>query len=761
VRDRLKNCTLALSIAAVLMPGCVGTDKDLRYINEADDVAFHKQVSQTIDYPDVYSGTAQQAAATSPPRTIASRRKDEVVDLTLEQAIQTALANNRIIRTAAGFRSGGSFAFTNPSSIYDPAIQESGVLFGGRGVEAALADFDTSFTTSMLWGRNEQVQNNAFFGGGLTPGNTLVQETGQFQSGLQKTFADSGSIQVFNNWNYLGQNIPGQLFPSTYTGNVGVQYTRPLWAGSGTEYTRIAGPNRGIFGGITGVSQGVVIARINNDITLADFEVSVRNLVSDVQNAYWNLYLAYRQYDTAVVARNSAKRTWQEADVKKGVGGVPGFRMQDEAQALDQYYTTQAQANDALNRVYTAEIELRRLMGLPVNDGRIFRPSNEPTMGEISPDWDFALAEALTRRVELRRQKWQIKSLELQLQAARSLTNPQLNFVSGYQVNGFGDKLISQQDRDVAGTSQGLNSAVETITQGNQTTWSLGFQFSMPLGFRSAKAQVQNIELRLLKAQQVLAAQELEISHELAVAFQNLAANYANMKANYERIQAAREVERIVQEQYRRGLKEVTADIVLRAQTARAQAESAFFTSRVNYDLAIADIEFRKGMLLEYYNVFLAEGPWTPQAYEQALRRARARTNALENHRLLHSEPGEFAYPNPVQPLPGAVGGAAPGGAVVPPLVPQLNVPPQPAAPKPPQDAPPPKPETSSPIQQTGFNAPPSEAATVRVVSPLGNLDGYQQDAIAPRTSQRRRKGTIRSGGNDARERCPGHAASL
>jgi hypothetical protein len=65
-----------------------------------------------------------------------------------------------------------------------------------------------------------------------------------------------------------------------------------------------------------------------------------------------------------------------------------------------------------------------------------------------------------------------------------------------------------------------------------------------------------------------------------------------------------------------------------------------------------------------------------------------------------------------------------------------LHVPPQPAAPKPPQDAPPPKPETSSPIQQTGHNAAASEAAAVRVVSPLGNLDGYQQDAIAPRTSR-------------------------
>jgi outer membrane protein TolC len=726
-----------LTVAAVLMAGCIGTDKDLKYFNEAD-VTYHKNVAETIDYSDVHSGTVQDAAATAPPRTIASRRKDTVVDLKLDQAVQTALQNNRIIRTAAGFRTPGSFAFTNPPSIYDPAIQESGVLFGGRGVEAALADFDTTLATSMVWGRNEQIQNNVFLSGGQTPGNTLAQETGAFQSGLSKTFADGGSVQVFNNWNYLGQNVLGQLFPSVYTGAVGVQYTRPLWAGSGTEFTRIAGPPRGAFGAITGVSQGVVIARINNDITLADFEVSVRNLVSDVQNAYWNLYLAYRQYDTAVVARNSAKQTWQEAAAKKAVGGISGFLLQDESQALDQYYAAQALVNEKLNDIYTSEVQLRRLMGLPVNDGRIFRPADEPTMGEFSPDWDLALSEALVRRVELRRQKWQIKSLELQLKAAKSLTNPQLNFVSGYQVNAFGDKLLSRQENDVAGTPQGLNSALETLTQGNQTSWNLGFQFSMPLGFRSARSQVRNLELRLLKSRQVLAAQELEISHELAVSFQNLAVNYANMKANYERIKAARERLRIVQEQYRRGLRigqlPITADLVLRAQSALAQAESAFYSSRVNYDLSITDIEFRKGSLLEYHNVFLAEGEWTPQAYEQALRRARARSNALENHKLLHTEPAPFAYPNPTEALPGKIGVDAAGNAA-PPLEGNLNVPPPPAEQKKPKATAPKPPAEDVPIQRIGLNAPPRNKDDA-VVPLFGELDDYQRSAIAPRTQK-------------------------
>ena len=40
------------------------------------------------------------------------------------------------------------------------------------------------------------------------------------------------------------------------------------------------------------------------DIALVDFEIGVRNLVSDVENAYWELYFAYRDLDAKIAGRN-------------------------------------------------------------------------------------------------------------------------------------------------------------------------------------------------------------------------------------------------------------------------------------------------------------------------------------------------------------------------------------------------------------------------------------------------------------------------
>ena len=634
----------AAVLTAGALAGCWGGAKSLHYFGDAD-LNYYKDAATSIDYPHVEDPIPTEVKMSEEPRTIGGRRKDELWDMSILDALHMALANNRIIRTGNQFLSPQNALYTNSDitpSIYDPAIQESGVLFGRRGVEAALADFDAQLSTNMLWGRNETVQNSSFAGAGVNPGNTLALETADFTSALDKQFAYGGSFRVAHDVSYTGTNSPAALFPSSYAGNVRAEYRQPLWAGSGTEYTRIAGPLNHNLRGITGVSQGVVIARINNDISIADFEAAVRNMLKDVEDIYWQLYLNYRLYDTAVTARNSALRSWREAKAKLDLGGAPNFKPADEAQASDQYFATEAASQTALSDIYATETRLRRILGLAVNDGRIIRPVDEPTTAQYLPEWYACLTEALMRRVELRRQKFDIKSLELQLRAANSLTRPRMDFVSAYRVNGFGDQLFGKNDNDGV-TTQGLNSFYETITQGNQTGWNLGFEFSMPIGFRAALTQVRNLELRLAKSREVLATQELEISHELAIAIQNLSTQYVTAQTNFNRWRSAQHRMQLFEAEFEAGT--VTLDLVLRAQASLAEAERAFYTSLVSYNRAITDLHYRKGTLLEDDNIMLAEGPWVPEAYGEAERRAVARSHAFSKP-WLDTEPEEFVLPD-------------------------------------------------------------------------------------------------------------------
>ncbi|MAT16606.1 MAG: transporter [Planctomyces sp.] len=614
-------------------------EEKLKYLGDEDRMKYYKDEVTSIEYTEVAHEIPDEVRHTEEPRTIRDRKHDEIWDMTLAEAVHLALMNNRIIRTDSSFL-GSTAALANPNvnSVYDPAIQETGVLFGGRGVEAALSDFDANFTTSMIWNRNEQIVNSPFFGG--TPGGTLTTEGASFQSALSKQFATGGSFAVRNNWDYTGTNASNQLFPSTYQGFVSGEFRQPLLARSGVEYTRIAGPSGAGFSGVTGVSQGVVIARINNDITVADFELSVIDLLRDVETVYWQLYLDYHRYHTVVTARNSALESWRVANVKKEIGGTQGFKLADEAQAKDLLFQRRADASTTLSDLYTREVRLRRLLGLPVNDGRVIRPVDEPVEAEFIPDWYGNLVDALVNRVELRRQKWTIRSLELQHRAAESLLRPQLDFVSSYRVNGFGDQLWGLgDDDDAANTAPGLRYGVERLTQGDETGWSLGFEMNVPIGFRSAKAQVRNFELRIRKAREQLSVLEMEVSAELAVAVQNVHRNYIAARENFSRRKAARDRVRLFEAEFEAG--NSTLDPLLRAQSSLAEAEVSFYTSLVEYNLSLLDLQYRKGTVLEYDNVYLSEGSWDPVAYQQAVRRAWHRTYAFDNPHL-DTEPGEF-----------------------------------------------------------------------------------------------------------------------
>lgn len=620
-------CIASMTLAP-LLSGCATARKPLSELSWCDDKDDHRVTSYRgynakIEHVCLDNQTDPAVQATIEPRNVLRRTEEEIHELSLNEAIQTALANNEIVETASP-GVGGSAILNNPrgaSSVYDPAIQESGVLFGGGlGVEAALASFDTQFTTSALWGRSNAT---------LTP-----RETAAFTSALSKQFATGGTVQLSHNWNYLG--TPGGLpFTSTYAGNVGLSVRQPLLAGSGVDYTRIAGPANPAFGAITGVGQGVVIARISNDISIANFEQAVRGSVRDIENAYWDLYLAYRVFDTAVVAHRSARRTWRELRDKTDVGiSEPA----EELQARDRLYETKANVEQSLSAIFQRESDLRRLMGLPVNDGRVLRPSDDPSIAEYVPDWESSLRQGLSERLELRAQKFRVKSLQLQLQAARSLVRPTLNAVGSYDINGLGDRLLDYNNPNP------LSSGYGSLSRANLETWSAGVELTVPIGYRRQRSQVRNLELQLRKDTAVLASQERNISHEIATAIQEVTAAFATAQSNHKRLSAA--TDRVEKLSYKEALGASTLDLVLRAQASVAQAQSSYYQQVVNYNKALVNLNFATGSLLEYNGVYLAEGPWCREAHGDAAIRAAERTHAKSNPHL-YTSPSEFISPGP------------------------------------------------------------------------------------------------------------------
>src|SRR5262249_14502403 len=143
------------------------------------------------------------------------------------------------------------------------------------------------------------------------------------------------------------------------------------------------------------------------------------------------------------LGRDSALETWKKTAALFRTGSRGGSADR-EAESRSQYFLFRSQVETALTELYRTENRLRYLMGISMSDGRLIRPADEPTTARVAFDWSGIHCEALTRRVEVRKQKWFVKQRELELIAARNLLLPRLDATGLYRWQGLSNELIGQ-----------------------------------------------------------------------------------------------------------------------------------------------------------------------------------------------------------------------------------------------------------------------------------------------------------------------------
>ncbi len=634
MQDRLRQLLILLLSSTMVLPsgGCF-LMKDRRPFHANVPPGTYEKVASEIEYPTESSCTqaiADESLASPHPWTIQTEGTPEYWDMTLEEAIHLTLENSKVLRDLGG---AVVRAPATTRTTLDPASVETDPR---TGIEAALSEFDAQFLTSVFWEKNHRALNNEFFGGGTR---ILFQDAGVFQAAITKKSVTGTQFTVRHNVDYDANNAPGNLFPSAWNTNVEAEIRQPLLQGAGVEFNRIAGPQN-----VPGVYTGVLLARLNSDVALTDFEISVRDLVSNVENAYWDLYYGYRVLDARVKARDAALDTWRKIYALYEVNRRGG-EAEKEAQARSQYFAFQQDVQNALSGepyeesrnwnglpsgafrttggVLLAERRLRLLMNLPPSGGKLIRPKDEPIAAKVDFDWSQVTCEATTRRAELRRQKWQIRRRELELIASKNNLLPRLDAVGRYRWRGFGDSLFPEAPPP-APPNQQFDNAYENLTSGNFQEWQLGFELNMPIGFREAHVAERNAELLLARERAILRDQQREIVHEAADAISEMDRAYAVLQTSYNRLAANRDQLGAVQAAYEND--KVPLDLFLDAQRRVADAETDYHLNRSRYSLATKNVHFVKGTLLEYDGVFLAEGPWPCEAYEDAAKREASRS---------------------------------------------------------------------------------------------------------------------------------------
>ncbi|MEZ6127977.1 MAG: TolC family protein [Planctomycetaceae bacterium] len=626
-------------IAGVLtMSGCASHSS----LNcDQDGPVCHHVSATRITEPvgcDLGDVSRYQAASISAPQTLTQHQQADLRDITLQEAVRSTLLHSQVFRDLGGtvLRSADGL-----NSIHSPALLGADPRFG---VEGALSAFDANFTSRLMFENNDRPLNNLFFGGGTRQ---LQQDYGVLNTALTKRTAFGTQMTARHLIEYDFNNATGNANPNlpwqTY---VDLELRQPLLNGAGAEINRIAGPNA-----TPGVYNGVLIARIREDVSLAEFEVSVTSLVRQVETAYWELYFAYRNLEARRDARDRALETWRLVkafDETGRRGGDPAT----EARAREQYYRLEADVQNALagrsadsntsdrfrgdGGIYVKERQLRLMMGLPINDGVVLNPVTEPSLAEVCFDWNIVLQQSLTDRPELRRQKWKIRQRELELCAARHQLKPQLDMFTRYRWRGLGHDLL-----DPSG-SGGFDNAFQNLTSGNYQEWQVGLEYAIPIGMRQAHSAVTHAMLSLSRERAVLDEQHREVSLQLSNAIAEKDRSYELVQTNLNRRIAAQdhvEATAAVYEGADENQKARLLDVLLDAQRRLSEAEVNFQISCVEYMLSITQVHAAQGSLLAYNEVYLSEGPWPHKAYHDAGDRINRREFTPEDEDHIHRGP--------------------------------------------------------------------------------------------------------------------------
>ncbi|MBI5445615.1 MAG: TolC family protein, partial [Deltaproteobacteria bacterium] len=335
-------------------------------------------------------------------------------------------------------------------------------------------------------------------------------------------------------------NVFASLSPSWYT-SIGLELRQPLLRHRAIDPAR----------------QGLRVARLDRTRSEASTRRVATETVAAVERSFWTLFAARRDVEARQSAVALAERQKTDVGARVEAGTLSEADLSSPVAELERRKGELYAAREAESR---AENALKSLLladpADPLWSSRL-RPEDEAEDGNASPpDLATALASAVTLRPEVAEAATRLARLDVDDEAARDRTRPQLDFVATYARRGMaGEKnpglappfpTAPATIPDVV--DGGLGRSLGTIREGRFPDASVGFALTVPLGNRAARAEATaarssrtQAELGLLRVRQQVEVEIRNAAVALDTSRQRLAAARAGRSAAEDQLRAEEE----------------------------------------------------------------------------------------------------------------------------------------------------------------------------------------------------------------------------
>jgi len=452
-------------------------------------------------------------------------------------------------------------------------------------ITESLSEFDATLGLELSTGRKTQQLASAF-----SSPNRMENDNDNWELSLAQKLVSGADYQFdfTNNRNKTNSKTAG-LNPS-YSSEFQLSLTQPLLKNFGVDLNK----------------SNIHIA--NNDVDISDYEFKTKaiDVVSDVENTYWDFVFTLRDLEVKQKSLERAQDLQRRVKAQVLVGTmapIETLQAESEVASREEFLLT---AQDSID---DNQDKLKNILNIDFSSPEGLSPIYPSSHANVLIE-DFNFNEivkmALSNRPDYLAKKKDLENKDILVKYQKNQIYPSVDLVGSLGINGLSGEAITITSGTFQGTSAYGGSYGNSLSDALSTeyyNWELGVKFSYPLGNRSAKSKLS--ASRLEKSQSILCIKGLEKKIILEVR-----ESARQLKTDSKRIKAATVAKKLAEEKLKAEEKKFEVGLstsfnVLKFQEDLAEAQSNEIKTIIDYKQS--RIRFRKSTAstLKHHDVML------------------------------------------------------------------------------------------------------------------------------------------------------------
>jgi outer membrane protein len=516
----------------------------------------------------VFPTVEQKPLPPMPNMTRLGVTSDNVLALSLTDAVKRALENNNDIEMARDDVRYAETQLRSLEGVYDPLL---------------------SFTPQIDKRISPQTSR---FSGSTAAGTTSTTNT-SMNPAISKIFSTGGGSYELSFFNTKQKtNSTASIFNPVYSGNLGLTFTQPLLRNRSIDNNR----------------RQIRIQKKRLEQSDADFRLRTIEVISRVQQAYWELVFALRDQQNQLANLNLSRENLRRVEAQISVGTQAPLA---RAEVQTELANRESSLLVAVQNVSIAENNLKQLIAkdpmAPEWTAQV-TPTDTPKFDATPVNLNDALKEARDNRPELRRLRLQNDINKIDIQYFKNQIRPQIDIQSTFATTGLAGTPLSRIDPDtglpilppdnlIGGNGRMLGNLFGFKTRNVV----IGVNISLPLRNRTAKANLAGVEIQKEQLEASVRSQDQIIEVDVRNAAQAV-------ETSRRRVLSAREARanaelQLEGEQRLYQVGRSTTFILFQRENALTNARNAELRAETDYNKALADLQRATSTTLRANNI--------------------------------------------------------------------------------------------------------------------------------------------------------------